>query len=924
MALRVNTSFATLLQAAEASNLDWANALKAGLGATRRVLCVRHADPATPDDQVHALGTVFRDASLTGDMLITAGVVTYYGVTSNMVIARAADLSTGKSVLRIEGNGNWIEGTLGLEGSNCDFVVPANPTTANSIAVAPNTRISPPPFLPSGTGFAPPALDADAPALIIVEDWTNPNAPVEASRCLLNERIANLVFEDSDVAAEMGDLRCTQSTSDLPLGDHIFGVVMESMNAAVNASTPGKAVHFVMITCRPTETNWPRYPRFGGYRKGTRVLAGITQEYGISNTFPRPFKIKICKADGTVLFTHEMRDGKAINDPTITDVLTKTKPLRPQWHCGMMLEWCSDTPVMSSRRHHIFPGVYAEGIRYSLGKEKASFNAPFVEYRYAQPQNSSGHWHGIGKWAQPCSQEALDADALVRTDPYLYNINSMNEAAGWDTRGWMKTYFGVPDSDAGSLVIGQTIYQGWGYEPAAPGCHDHLTGPGGPRIDRAVMPGPVVIQMSNPNWIHLRDNTPINEMVTHWGKNYFNNSWHWMVNPRTGESLPVSEMLAGKWGAGDTFYAGNDSYVSGGMEYTVPFFSVSNGQGENLNLPHAGAFVDANYRMPWNGSAIDTLHNYSCPGWMALLYNSASHAFSQKMRYYASLLCQLIPDPTRSLVGIYAIRAHAWRLFQAAMMWKLAANHPWSIPRADMETRIIGELTAVYNSITVPLNVQNSQEPYFKMLRNFGVPVKFSGGAWYTDSMGLTFYMGHTLQFWRQSGLWRKMYDHSTVTRDALLTIIQTLDVACFGFILETRAAYIGAGGSLYSGNPVFMANNTNSSQTPDVPTGWTDWQSRVWPRQGQEDMIHNVAGGLQKPTSDEHLRMQWVHIRKYYFPDVPCVYDVDAAVTIVEGWQATWAAHVAAQTSERAKSQQEWGQMPGYARILPPTVLEP
>lgn len=88
-----------------------------------------------PTANVYASGTVFRNAALTGDMTITNGLITNYGYTSDLTVSLAADLATGKSVMRIEGNGNWIEGTLGLTGSGCDFILPSNPTATNGFSL---------------------------------------------------------------------------------------------------------------------------------------------------------------------------------------------------------------------------------------------------------------------------------------------------------------------------------------------------------------------------------------------------------------------------------------------------------------------------------------------------------------------------------------------------------------------------------------------------------------------------------------------------------------------------------------------------------------------------------------------------------------------------------------------------------------------
>lgn len=932
MTLRVNTSFGTALANARASNIAWSTAFKNGLGTNRRVICVRHADAATPEENVFATGTVFRNAAITGEMSIVAGVIAYYGDTSDLTVALAADLATGKSVLRIEGNGNWIEGTLGLVGSNCDFVFPANPTTTNSIAVSPNTRISPPPFLPSGTGYTPPPLNADAPAYVSIEDWTNPSSVVEAGRIYFNTRIKNWVFEDAAVAAEIGDVRVTQSNGIVLHGQFEFGATLFSCNPAVN-SVPGKVLHEVLIGCKPTEENWPRYPRHGGYRKGVRTINGEGRSYGVTDTFPPPFKAKICTASGTVLFTHEMHDGLPINSPQLSDVPTKTKAIRPHWNCGQMLPWQSEKPKLSSKARHYFPGVHAQCLRPSLNKSKDSSNAPYPLYEIGQPGNSSGLWFAMAKWPLPCGEAAFVADEATRKDPYLYNIGpTLGESAGWWTQPWMKTFFNVPDSDLGSLEYGMGLYQGWGYEPGSWSAHDFYTGPGGMRIDRSVIPTPIALHMTKADFVHMRDGTPIEEMVDHWNKAYFNEPYFWITDARTLASVPVEEVIFGDWAFGRSYYGGLDYYTAGGMEKAIPIFAIGQGKTSEPAQPHFGAFTDTNYRMPWNGASIDTLHNYSCPGWVTLLYNSPMYAYANKMRYMASIMCHLGTRDTYaddSAHSYFGRRNHAWRILQHTMMWKLASDHPLGIKRAAVEERLIGELTAVYNYFTVPIHIQNNQEPLYKTLRNLGVYVEYAAatGGWQAASFGLTYYMAHALQLMRQTGLFRRMYDYSEITREALLTIIKLLDVGSIAFFNQTNGNYIGQVGSVYGGYPYLMIGD-NKAVNPIVPESWAEYKAKVCPQDGQGSWIRRADGTLKSPDSSEQLRSQWPGIRKAYFPDIPCDYDVDMACNIVDGFHNEWAAEIARLesngTPKNAIRNYEYKLPVGYGRILPPQTLEP
>lgn len=931
--------FSSTLQAvlnATSSKLAWATTLKEQLGANVRVRCFRDANTSATDPA--ATGTEFLNMACTGGITVAAGKISNFGTATNVTVKLAADLTTGASVLRIEGNGHWVQGTLGLTGAATDFHMTANPTTASNIGVATSLRMNPPPLMASGTGYVPPVLDSDAPAYIVIEDWSSGSA-VAAGTINFNNRLKNWVFEDAEYAANVGDTRVTGSTDMVTLGEFEFGAMLFSNNPAVN-SVPGKAVHSTMIVIKPTEANWPNYPRQtgaarGGYRRGTRQVNTHTMEYGLSNTIMPPFKAKICKADGTVLHTHDMpKDGLPIGSNQLSDVATKTKAIRPRMNCGQVLEWKSSPPVLSSIASKIYPGVEAYSLRPSIGKERAMFNQGYPFNYAGQPQNSSGLWYAAPKWAFAADRALILAEEPTRNtnDPYLYT-HSTNES-GFGTPAQAKIFFNIPDSDAAtSTNTGMEMYQGWGYEPGGWCLHDQWTGYGGKRIDRGTIPTPIAIHHTNPSWVHLRTQTPITEMVRHWNQGYFNQPYHHVTNVKTFDTIPVSEVLAGLWTDGESFYGGNRFYTD--VDHTIPRFAPS--QTEHTDRgPFGGSFVDANYHMPWGGACIDTLHNYPCPGWAALLYNSVTHAYSQKHRYLSSIMCHLGSRqtyPDGDAKGYFGMRNHAWRMLQHAMMWKLASDHPLGISRADVETRCIAELNAVYNDITKPLYVDNSQTTYFKVLRNMGLVMEFKSDRWYVNSMGLTFYMAHVLQFWRQSGMWRRMYDYSATTREALLTIVKMLDTACFGFFLDTQGCYIGMDGSLFGGNPVVLRGNNNSSANNDAPSGWADWMNTVWLPQtagrGQADWIRKVDGTFKVPISDEHLRAQWPSIRKNYFADIPCAYDVDAVVTMVDGFYDTWngrieAAKAANPSGINSLRQIEWDAHPAYGRILPPTVLEP
>jgi hypothetical protein len=493
---------------------------------------------------------------------------------------------------------------------------------------------------------------------------------------------------------------------------------------------------------------------------------------------------------------------------------------------------------------------------------------------------------------------------------------------------WTKVeeWHGVPASDHSAIDGGQSLRQGWGYEPGSHSMHDHMTGPGGQRIDRSALPGPIVIHMTNPNWVHLRDLTPITEMVKDWNKAYFNHAWHLITDVKTFSTLPNNEIMAGNFTHGETYYASQYFYKTS-TEFAVPLFSVPNGGTYVATQPMGGQFVDANFRLPWNGSAMDNLHNYSNPHLVALLYNSPMHAFSGKMRYQAHIMMQILNTVAGAgTLGMYAQRNHAWRLLHECMMWKMASDHPLGISRSAVETRIIAELTSIYDNVYKPLYVDNSQTPYFKILRNFGLATSFAEGfGWACLSSALHHYMGNVLMLWKQTGLFRRMWDYSEATQKGLLCLIKTLDAHALGFFQHTDGEYMGMGGDLFNGYPKLVAG-TNNNPAPDVPTGWADWKARVWPKSGSADFIHNASGALKAPSGDTHMIAQWAYTRKTFFSDIPCDFDLDGVITKLNGFYGTWEAHInTLETnggSKRGVTLNEWSIAPGSGRLLAPTEL--
>lgn len=176
MTIRINSALAGLAAAAT-SQAEWCAIIIDAMGVVRRAVASRN-------------DVVFRNCALTGAMIIGGGAITGLGNASGTTVALAADLSTGASILRIEGGEHWMEGTLGLPDSGCDFIISANPTATNGFALS-SVSISAPDHLPSGIVVPPPDLVAPS-----IDISTSPTSVTEDGSVVITAAVSDNVAVD--------------------------------------------------------------------------------------------------------------------------------------------------------------------------------------------------------------------------------------------------------------------------------------------------------------------------------------------------------------------------------------------------------------------------------------------------------------------------------------------------------------------------------------------------------------------------------------------------------------------------------------------------------------------------------------------------------------------------------------------------------
>jgi len=892
--LKYDSGLQTALAAAT-NKLDWCITLLNTLGSGLTIRCKRSPDSASTT--VFDTGVEFYSASISGTPVRSGGSIVKFGTIANATIEIGADLSSGASVLRIEGNGHWIEGTLGLTNSSCDFKVSQSPTTKTGLAFS-TVSVSAPRSLPSGTGPVAPTLNANAPAYIRLEDWTDPANPKTVDTIPLDVHADDLVFQDSEVASEIGDVRITQSSRTIIYGQFEFGATMFSINGGLNLDSPGTPVHQIVVAHKPFGT-WPTYPFSDSFRASR------------DTTFAKPFKIKVLDSNSNVLKVFEMRDGLPLNDPRLAQNWGKTQtlPLRPHLHCGQWLFWQSAKLKYSSNGNKYVPGISTYFTRPSICKLGPSTNAAIPLAVLASndtggQRDSALQWHAMPEWPMAfCDSTGLDpvGDAGdTFDDPHLYDMLTWHRDEGCAAR-----------------------ISGWNVEPGSISGHDWLIGPGGVRHDRGVVSTPLVKYFHNPSGSRTKGNVPYRTLLDCYNHGYFHHGHHLtMSDVKNFTPLPKEFVRDGKISWGHAYYNGAAfGFVPGGLARHVDLMGVPNGY-----VPRPAPVRDG-HKFFYNGWGVDNEHSYIAPGVATIFCNSPAHAVSNTLRFAGHIMSQLnSAPPNGGMISNWLYRIHAWRVWQLIVAWKVASTNSMCLDRETVEQRFQAELEAVYDQIYVPTIINNDPDPMWASIRNFGQisQVEIGTGA-NAGKKWLRAHSDYKIGYWatvfllmRQTGCWAAMRARSTKCDVALRFMMDCVDKDILGSLYYTNGRY----------DANFRTSDmisTSISADPTLYSGWSEWVTKI-PAVGQESLMTDVTGAVQASMlgGGTTMRLQYAYMRRDYFPEIPAA-NIDAICAMIDGWMVALEAKVNARPTQISMTNNDmtyaW---PPQAIWLPPTTLGP
>lgn len=744
-----------------------------------------------------------------------------------------------------------------------------------------------------------------APASFELFDWTNSATPTLVGSIKFDVTGTPMTFEDTEIADEMGIVQVRESSTSIvwnhSAGGFEFGGIVLQSRAENNLVVTTEPRYEVLIGCKP-HGRWASYPAMDTYNQATDI------------TFPPAFKGVLKNAQGQILHTFEMRDGKPINDPSLSQDRAKANdPLRPHFNCGMLLPWQSARSAPSSRAKKFFNGMSADALRPSQAKKTYSVNGAMPMLTYGaggrNQNNGMNHWYYAPDWSLGWNSGPNGTIADTNLDIHCFNPNNI-----WTGEGAHRHLMHAA---------------GWRYEPGATGTHDWFVGPGGMRFDRSVVPTVMAIYATDPNWKRPKDDRPIRDFVDDWGLCYFNHAGHWLRDVKKFAYLPNNETIPGdanRWSFAKAYYGQRDDYVPGGRAKHINMVAISNGDYDDPPAGlHPSRFYDKTGRRVWNGWIIDDQHSYQAPGWWAMMFRSPMFAVAAKAHYMIEFMSALGAAGVTGIGwGTALSRVHFWRWLHMGQMWKLASTQPnIGMPRDLLQARFIAEVEHFHDDVVAGTQNSRTTNMFAASFYNLGCGAheQFDGAGnkrIMTGGGPMAFYGAHVLAMMKQNGSWAMLYNANAKCKAALDWIIARLDQWSVDFILDTdgRAEW-GGETELAPWMPVNTPYGVN-----DLPKSWAVWAQRYPKAAAPNDKwswIRHPDGVLVERYTTQHLRAQWVKMRKDYFPEFPNP-RLDAAIAKYQGYYDEWAAEVAKRAVGGDRTNADWTyRTPPLAFLAPP-----
>lgn len=225
-----------------------------------------------------------------------------------------------------------------------------------------------------------------------------------------------------------------------------------------------------------------------------------------------------------------------------------------------------------------------------------------------------------------------------------------------------------------------------------------VTGPGGVRDDRQLMPDMVALYARDVNAKRLFDNRPLKNIALDYLTGYASDPFHGMENGRCtpvykGNARRYITMRNHYYGPGQAATPPSQAwYVQGGR----PYEWATGNNPLRVRVPYGG--VDPK-RPIFNTFQIDKAHSHQFPHWGSMLFQSPEFAFlghklSDQCRLYSNNILNDPGDPNLS-----SNRETAWAYIHAALMWKTASTNSSRLyNRAEVMDWVVFDFESFYDT----------------------------------------------------------------------------------------------------------------------------------------------------------------------------------------------------------------------------------
>lgn len=395
-----------------------------------------------------------------------------------------------------------------------------------------------------------------------------------------------------------------------------------------------------------------------------------------------PHKWRIEDSSGTVLARIEKPNGEPLNSnskPAVWQgsydgrgvaIITADNQWYPHGTVRSGVIWRSHDPVAYSQAQ-IYATVPTYDMRVPFAS-KTGYSVNGGDARVFSDGQANGFAnYRVMEWEQTTYVE-IQAKAQATKDPWKGSVYAPSGA--------------VPNA---GIWLKYTPFNQMGRSP--------ITGPGGVRDDRQIMPEPVALYARDVTSTRPHDDLAMKKIALDYLTGYVSDPYHTFENGRNKPLFKGNQRRAitarnHYYGPGEaTTPASQAYYVQGGRPYewaqgTSPL---------RVKVPYGG--VDPT-KPVFGTNQIDEAHGHQLPHWGSMLFQTPEfaflgHRFFDQVKLYHNGILGFADSNAE-----FYERGAAWKFFQAAMAWKTAsANSDRLYSRAEVMDFITFDFESFYD-----------------------------------------------------------------------------------------------------------------------------------------------------------------------------------------------------------------------------------